>query len=93
VTLVTATSILKTPAVRAWLVLMAATLVSWYLGDGHGSAQPATVLVIAVAFVKVYLVGHYFMELRDAPLPLRGVFGGWAVVVCAVLVALYLLTR
>jgi len=88
----TATSILKAPATRAWLALMAATLVSWYLGDGHGSAQLATVLVIAVAFAKVYLVGHSFMELRDAPIPLRAVFGGWAAVVCVSLIALYLLT-
>jgi Prokaryotic Cytochrome C oxidase subunit IV len=93
VSILTAASILKTSAIRAWLVLMAATLVSWYLGDGHGSPQLATVLVIAVAFIKVYLVGHSFMELRNAPIPLRAAFGGWAAVVCLALVALYLLTR
>ena len=55
---------------------MGATLASWYLGDGHGSTKLATIVVITVAFVKVFVVGHYFMELRDAPIPLRGTFGG-----------------
>jgi hypothetical protein len=90
---VTATSIIRTHAGRAWLALMGATLVSWYLGDGHGAPQLATVVVIAVAFAKTYVVGHSFMDLRDAPLPLRRVFGGWVVIVCLALIALYLLTR
>lgn len=81
-----------THAGRAWLALVGATLVSWYLGDGHGAPQFATVMVIAVAFAKVYVVGHSFMELRDAPTPLRRVFGGWVLIVCLALIALYLLT-
>jgi Prokaryotic Cytochrome C oxidase subunit IV len=88
----TATSIIRTHAGRVWLALMGATLVSWSLGDGHGAPQLATVTVIAVAFAKVYLVGHSFMELRDAPMPLRRVFGGWVVIVSLGLIALYLLT-
>jgi hypothetical protein len=88
----TATSIIRTHAGRAWLALMAATLVSWYLGNGHGASQLATVMVIGVAFAKVYVVGHSFMELRDAPEPLRRVFGGWVLIVCLALVTLYLLT-
>ncbi|WP_433518224.1 cytochrome C oxidase subunit IV family protein [Nonomuraea sp. CA-143628] len=75
-----------------WLVLMAATVVSWYLGDGHGTRRLATVVVLAVAFVKVYLVGRYFMELREAPRVLRLLFGAWTLVVCAVLVAIFIVT-
>jgi Prokaryotic Cytochrome C oxidase subunit IV len=89
----TATTIVRTHAGRAWLALMGATLVSWYLGDGHGAPQHATVMVIAVAFAKVYLVGHSFMELRDAAMPLRRVFGGWVLIVGLALIAMYLLTR
>ncbi|MFD5747286.1 cytochrome C oxidase subunit IV family protein [Streptomyces sp. NPDC127033] len=77
-------------AVLVWLALMGATAVSWYLGDGHGARQAATVGVLTVAFLKVYLVGRYFMELSQAPRALRLLFGGWTVVVCAVLVAMYL---
>jgi hypothetical protein len=67
-----------------WAVLVAATLVSWSLGGGHGAA------VVAIAFWKVRLVGLYFMELRTAPVPLRVVFEGWVVVTGGVLIALSL---
>jgi hypothetical protein len=76
--------------VPAWLVLVAATLLSWYLGDGHCAREVATVGVLVVAFGKVYLVGRYFMELRDAPRALRYGFAGWCVVMCLVLTTLYL---
>jgi len=84
------TLLAKNPAVAAWAALMAATLTSWYLGDGHGAAKAATIGVLAVAFAKVFLVGRYFMELRDAPPALRRLFAGWVVVVCSVLVTMYL---
>jgi hypothetical protein len=74
-----------------WLFLIAATLVSWRVGtDGGLAAHLATTLVLIVAFVKVRLVGLYFMELRSAPLPLRLLFEGYCFVVCAALVGLYL---
>ncbi|MFC4011172.1 cytochrome C oxidase subunit IV family protein [Nonomuraea purpurea] len=76
----------------AWLFLMGATVLSWYLGDGHGARQFATVVVLAVAFIKVYLVGRYFMELREAHRALHLLFGGWTVVVCAVLIAMFIAT-
>jgi hypothetical protein len=66
-----------------WAVLVGATLASWLLGGGNA-------VVVAVAFLKVRLVGLYFMELRTAPVPLRVLFEGWVVVTCGVLIALYL---
>ncbi|WP_250907677.1 cytochrome C oxidase subunit IV family protein [Nonomuraea sp. NEAU-A123] len=71
---------------------MGATATSWYLGDGHGTRQLATVVVLVLAFAKVYLVGRYFMELREAPRALHLLFGGWTVVVCAILIAMFILT-
>jgi hypothetical protein len=76
--------------VPVWLLLVVATLLSWYLGDGHGAREVATVGVLVVAFAKVYLVGRYFMELRDAPRALRYGFAGWCAVMCVVLSTLYL---
>ena len=67
-----------------WAVLVGATLASWLLGGGHGA------VVMAVAFLKVRLVGLSFMELRTAPVPLRALFEGWVVVTGGVLIALYL---
>ena len=78
------------PAALRWAVLVAATLVSWWLGDGHEAARTATVAVLAVAFVKVYLVGIYFMELRALPSPLRLAFTAWCVLIPAILVGLFL---
>ena len=56
-----------------WILLMGATVLSWRLGLGHGidSRVAASAVVIVVAFVKVYLVGRYFMEIRNAPVALR----------------------
>ncbi|MFJ9588953.1 cytochrome C oxidase subunit IV family protein [Streptomyces acidicola] len=78
------------PTGLVWAVLVTATAISWYLGDGHGARRAATVLVLVVAFGKVYLVGRYFMELREAPRALLLLFTGWTVAVCAVLVGMYL---
>lgn len=87
-----APSIVRTGATTAWAALMAATLISWWMGEGHGPQTVAAVGVIGVAFLKVLVVGRYFMELRYAPYPLRLVFTGWAVAVCCALIVMYLTT-
>jgi hypothetical protein len=79
------------PVLVVWLVLMLATLVSWYLGDGHGATKFAAVAVIVTAFVKVALVGDHFMELRTAPPQLRWAFMAWCVLVPSILCGIYLL--
>jgi caa(3)-type oxidase subunit IV len=85
------TTLLKSRVSLVWLVLIAATLISWKIGTDHGvHAHLATVIVLLVAFIKVRLVGLYFMELREAPLPLRLIFEGYCVVVCTTLIIMYL---
>jgi caa(3)-type oxidase subunit IV len=85
------TTLLKSRISIVWLVLIAATLVSWKVGTDHGvHAHLATVIVLLVAFIKVRLVGLYFMELRESPLPLRLIFEGYCVVVCTTLIIMYL---
>lgn len=79
------------PVTIVWLVLMAATGVSWWLGDGHASTDVAAVLVIVTGFAKVALIGEHFMELRSAPWQLRFAFLGWCLVVPAILLGIYLL--
>lgn len=77
--------------VAAWSVLVAATIASWALGSDHGvsDARVASSAIVLVAFAKVALVGHAFMELRDAPLLLRGLFGAWCLVAAAVVVGFF----
>lgn len=68
-------------ALRVWLVLVAASLSSWAIAlwDHHGNigTRAGTTIVLALAYLKVYLVGQHFMELKRAPRPLRLAFGGY----------------
>lgn len=74
-----------------WLILVAATLVSWLVGHGVGLSdrRSAGMVIIGVALLKVRLVMLDFMELRNAPMPLRIAVEAWTVVMLAVLVLLY----
>jgi heme/copper-type cytochrome/quinol oxidase subunit 4 len=84
-------TLLKNRISLIWLLLIAATLISWQIGT-NDSANPhlGSVAVLLVAFVKVRLVGLYFMELRDAPLPLRLLFESYCLIVCTALIVMYL---
>jgi Prokaryotic Cytochrome C oxidase subunit IV len=84
--------LLRGPFTVVWFILIAATLLLWYLGAEHGvqNAQLATVLIVIVAFVKWRFVGLYFMELRDAPVPLRLIFEAQCAIVCAAVLGVYL---
>ena len=85
--------LLRGPFMVVWFVLIAATLLLWYLGAEQGvhNAHLATVLILIIAFIKVRFVGLYFMELRDAPVPLRLIFEAHCATVCAVVLGVYLL--
>lgn len=77
-----------------WGVLVAATACTWWLGADHALASSAVRLgaafALALAFLKAYLIGLYFMDLRVAPPLLRHAFGIWTIVVGGGLVALVL---
>jgi heme/copper-type cytochrome/quinol oxidase subunit 4 len=90
---ITLTTLLRTPATGIWIVLILATITSWVLGTDHGinNHALASVAILLIAFIKVRLVGLYFMELREAPLVLRGLFEAYCVTVCAVVVFVFLL--
>jgi hypothetical protein len=68
---------LRTTAV--WVTLLVATCVTWWLGTGHvdGGTRWEVLLLIAIAVVKISLIGHEFMELRGAPKLLRALFSAW----------------
>lgn len=74
----------------SWLVLIAATLVSYALGADHGTGSVMAVVVLGIAAIKIRLVGLDFMELRSAPMPLRVAFEGYCLVLWALLSGLYL---
>ena len=74
---------LRTATGLTWIVLVAATLVAWWVGTDHGLNDPtaAAAVVLAVAIGKVYLIGLQFMELRHADPRLLRAFQGY----CALL--------
>jgi caa(3)-type oxidase subunit IV len=74
-----------------WLILVAATLASWLVGAEHGTGSMIAVVVLAIAAVKIRLVGLDFMELRQAPVALRVAFEVYCVALWAGLSGMYLL--
>ncbi len=82
--------LLRNRAGMSWVILIAATIVSWAIGAEHGTGSLLAVVVLAIAAIKARLVGLDFMELRQAPIPLRAVFECYCVGMWALLSGLYL---
>lgn len=83
-------------ATLVWVVLMLATILSWWLGADHGLGPKAstsllTVAILIVAFFKVRLVMLYFMEVRHAPASLRWLSEGWILLAGGSVISAYLL--
>ena len=80
----------RSRAGASWLVLIAATLLSYALGVEHGVGSTVVVVVFGIAAIKVRLIGLDFMELRSAQMPLRVAFERYCLALWAVLSGLYL---
>ena len=80
---------LKNPAHRAWLILMIATGITWYLGEVRAARTLALVAMLLIAFVKGRLVILVFMELRDAPRLWRVLLEGWLILVSSLILPAY----
>lgn len=78
----------------AWLVLMVLTAASWWVGADRETAglglELSMVSILVLTFAKIYVVGHAFMELREAAPWLTRLFSGWCVSLCVVLIGMYL---
>jgi hypothetical protein len=83
-------SLLRARSTLVWLALIAVTMMSWALGAEHGIGSGVAVVVLAFALIKVRFVGLDFMELRGAPLILRGIFEAYCVALWSVLAGMYL---
>ncbi len=81
--------ILKNPAHRAWLILIIATGITWYLGEVGAAGTLAIVAMLVIAFVKGRLVILDFMELRGAPLLWRALLEGWLILVSSLILLAY----
>lgn len=78
--------------VGVWVLLLLLTFGSFAVGieQSERLTSAATVVIIAVAMLKVRLIGLHFMDVRAAPLALRLLFEGYVVVVFIALAALAL---
>lgn len=78
-----------------WLVLVAITVLAWWLSPGHAGphVEPSiaiTCLVIALSAIKVRLIIDNFMEVRTAPAWLRRTTDAWQAVLWTSLLVIYL---
>lgn len=80
---------LKNPAHRAWLLLIVATLITWYLGEVGAVGTTAIVTMLLIACLKGRLVILDFMALRDAPRLWRILLEGWMLLVSALILLAY----
>jgi hypothetical protein len=73
-----------------WLALLAVTILSWEVAHGPSfrDIRYVNATIVAIAFAKVRYVILDFMELCDAPLPMRVVSEGWVAVVGSTLIAM-----
>jgi hypothetical protein len=78
--------------VAVWAALLLLTFGSFAVGieQSERLSAAATVVIIAVAMLKVRLIGLHFMDIRVAPLALRLIFEGYVLVVFVALAALAL---
>ena len=76
-----------------WVLLVAVTGASFWLGTDHPfqslGVRVASATALGIAFLKAYLVGQDFMEVRGAPAPLRWAFATWIVAFGSVTIGLY----
>lgn len=80
---------LKNPAHRAWLVLIVATAITWYLGEVGAAGTTSIIAMLLIAFVKGRLVILDFMELREAPRMWRVLLEGWLILVSSLILLAY----
>ncbi len=81
----------------AWLVLLAITATTWWMGGGRvraatGSMVPVLVLC-GLTFVKGLLVSLEFLELRHAPALWRWLVCGWLTLVLLLIALAFWVSR
>lgn len=76
-------------AIHVWAILVAATLLSWFLKSEVVSAKVGATAVILIAAFKINLVVSHFMELKWQPRPFRFIVTGWLALVTIIITGGY----
>ncbi|WP_084269240.1 cytochrome C oxidase subunit IV family protein [Mycobacterium avium] len=83
-------SVLRERVTWVWLALMLLTCVTtWGLSKDLFGPAVAVVGIFVIAAAKVRYVMLDFMELRNAPIPVRVAFEAWPVVVAATILGFW----
>jgi hypothetical protein len=86
-------SVLRERVTMVWLGLMVlSSLTTWGLSKDLFVPAVGVVGIFLIAAVKVTYVMLDFMELRDAPIPVRVAFQAWPVVVAAMILGFWFAT-
>jgi heme/copper-type cytochrome/quinol oxidase subunit 4 len=86
-------SVLRERITMVWLGLMALTgVTTWGLSKSLFSPSVAVVGIFVIAAVKVRYVMLDFMELRNAPVPVRVAFEAWPVAVATIILGFWFAT-
>ncbi len=72
-----------------WLILLAATGVTWFVGESGAAGVAAVALILGLALVKGWLVIRAFMALKQASIRWRMVVVGWLTLVLALIAFTY----
>ncbi|BBX44790.1 hypothetical protein GCM10009641_26180 [Mycobacterium cookii] len=86
-------SVLRERVTMVWLGLMALTCATtWGLSKDLFVPTVGVIGIFVIAAVKVSYVMLDFMELRDAPIPVRIAFQAWAVAVPTMILGFWFAT-
>ncbi|MDH0639341.1 MULTISPECIES: cytochrome C oxidase subunit IV family protein [Pseudomonas] len=83
------TTFLYAPQHRAWLILIAATVLGYIVGTGDAIGFSAGLATLMIAYLKARMVLLDFMELRHAPRTWRFLLEGWLAALTLLLLAVY----
>ncbi len=72
-----------------WLVLLAATGVTWFVGESGAAGAAAVAVILGLALVKGWLVIREFMALKQASIRWRLAVVGWLALVLGLIAFTY----
>lgn len=72
-----------------WVALMAATLLTWFIGKSMAMNVSLVVAVLIISAVKGWLIIYDFMALRRVKVLWRGLVLGWLLLTLAVILLAY----
>ena len=72
-------------ATMIWVILIAATIVTWTVGEAGGSGPAIVGLLFSIAFGKGAMIILDYMALRRAPLMWPVLALGWMTLVCSLI--------